>query len=213
MVAISLAEEAAKRSNAIVTPPLWFGWSPHHLALPGTISIRAEMLIEVMFDIVKSLATHGFTGFVVINGHRMVNIPWLQISAERAQRELDVRMAIFDPSYMSKELADELGFGEIGHAEEIETSHMLHVMPHLVRMDRARNHGPEETLHYHIDPRSSRDTLCYVPTTAKRLKEVSRVSGGTGGRPKLASSEKGKRLHEHLVDRLVEVIHEFQRKA
>jgi creatinine amidohydrolase len=212
MVAIKLAEEAAQSSNAIVTPPLWFGWSPHHLALPGTISIRAEVLIELIYDVFASLATHGCNRFIVINGHRMVNVPWLQIAAERAQRQLDVRVAIFDPAYMSKELGEGLGFGEIGHAEEIESSHMLHIMPHLVRMEQATDYAAGESVHYHIDPRSRKDTLCYVPTTAKALGQAAKTSGGTGGKPSGSSPEKGRILHEHLLTRLIEVIREFQRK-
>ena len=48
MVAIALAEEAAKKTDVLVAPPLWMGWSPHHMALPGTITIRPEILIEFM---------------------------------------------------------------------------------------------------------------------------------------------------------------------
>ena len=47
MVAIALAEEAAQKTNVLVAPPLWTGWSPHHMALPGTITIRPEILIEL----------------------------------------------------------------------------------------------------------------------------------------------------------------------
>ncbi len=66
-VAITLAEEAAKETDAILVPPMWFGWSPHHMVLPGTITIRAEVLIEVLFDIISSLNTHGIQNFVVVN--------------------------------------------------------------------------------------------------------------------------------------------------
>ena len=97
-VALNLAEDAAKKAGVLTVPPIWFGWSPHHLVKPGTISIRAEVLIELLFDAVQSLAVHGFKNFVVINGHRIVNISWMQISAERAQRELSVKMMIFDPA-------------------------------------------------------------------------------------------------------------------
>lgn len=212
MLAIRLSEDAAQRTKAIVTPPLWFGWSPHHLALPGTISVRAEILMEVLFDILRSLAFHGFDRFIIVNGHRIVNIPWMQISAERAQRELGVKVAIFDPAYMGKEIADKLGFGEIGHAEEIETSQMLHAMPHLVQMKKVKDYDrPPKRKLYHVDPRILKDTLCYFPSTAKSMKQISKISGGVSGRPSLATLEKGKRLHEHLVTRLVEVIHEFQR--
>ena len=211
MVAIRLAEDAAQRTNAIVTSPLWFGWSPHHLALPGTISIRPQILIEMLFDVLSSLATHGFRRFVIVNGHRIVNIPWIQICAEKAQRELGVRVAVYDPAYMSKEIADRIGFGELGHAEEIETSHMLHIMPHLVRMEKARDYLPPERKLYHVDPRTPEDTLCYVPGTAKDLEQTAGKSGGSSGRPTMATAEKGKQLHEHLVARLIEVIDELSK--
>jgi creatinine amidohydrolase len=206
MVAIGLAEDAALRTNAIVTSPLWFGWSPHHMALPGSISIRPQILSELLFDILSSLAHHGFDRFIIVNGHRIVNIHWIQISAEKAQRELRVTVAIFDPAFMSKEIVDQIGFGHVGHAEEIETSHMLHIMPHLVRMDKAKDSPPLEKKLYHVDPRISKDTLCYVPGTAKDLKQKAQKSGGVSGRPSLATAEKGKQLHEHLVARLVAVI-------
>jgi len=212
MVAIRLADDAAQRTNAIVAPPLWFGWSPHHLVLPGTISIRPEILIEILFDIMSSLATHGFRRFVIVNGHRIANIPWIQICAEKAQRELDVKVVIFDPAYMSKEIADQMGFGEVGHAEEIETSHMLHIMSHLVRMEKAKDYVSPERALYHVDPRNPKDTLCYVPGSAKDVKQTVGESGGTSGRPSLATAEKGKELHDHLVARLIEVITELNER-
>ena len=211
MVAIRLAEDAAERTNAIVTPPLWFGWSPHHLALPGTISIRPQILIEILFDVLSSLGTHGFDRFVIVNGHRIVNIPWIRISAEKAQRELGVKVAIFDPAYMSKKIVEAIGFGGVGHAEEIETSHMLHIMPHLVRMERATDYVIPERKLYYVDPRTPKDTLCYVPGTAKDLQQTAKESGGTTGRPSQATPEKGRKLHEHLVMRLIEVIAELNK--
>ena len=56
----------------------------------------------MLFDALSSLATYGFNRFVIVNGHRIANIPWIQISAEKARRELGVRVAVYDPAYMSK---------------------------------------------------------------------------------------------------------------
>jgi len=78
MVANSVAEAAAVKAKVLVAPPLWFGWSPHHLVLPGTITIRAEVLIEVVYDMIKSLHHHKFAKFILLNGHRIVNVTWLQ---------------------------------------------------------------------------------------------------------------------------------------
>ncbi len=55
MVAMTLAQDAAAKTNVPVAPPLWFGWSPHHMVLPGTITIRPEILAEMAFDIISSL--------------------------------------------------------------------------------------------------------------------------------------------------------------
>ena len=108
-------------------------------------------------------------------------------------------------------VVDRLGLGEVGHAEEIETSHMLHIMPQAVEMEKARDYLSRERKLYHVDPRIPKDTLCYVPGPAKELGETAEESGGTHGRPSLASAEKGKQLHEHLVARLVEVIDELNK--
>ena len=205
--AIALADDASARTGAVVTPPLWFGWSPHHLVLPGTISVRAEVLTEVLYDIISSLHKHGGRGFVVVNGHRIVNIPWMQLAAQRAQENLGVRVSIFDPAYMSKEISGALGFGPIGHAEEAETSHMLFKYPELCKMEKAFDFVPAHARpFYSVDPSYPGDTQCYVPSTVNDARTTVERSKGTAGRPTSASAEKGVKYHDHLVARLVSVI-------
>ncbi len=206
MVAIALAEAAGEKASAVVAPPLWFGWSPHHMVLPGTITVRPEVLVELVFDVMASLSRHGFSAFVLINGHRIVNLSWLQIAAERAKRTLGVKVALFDPAYMSKGITREMGWGEIGHAEEIETSHLWHCYPDLVRTERAKDNPHRHTPLYHVDPKYPEDTLCYVPSTVAEQERTVLPFGGTSGEPSKASREGGKKYHDHLVDRLVEVI-------
>ncbi len=210
-VAVSLAIDAAKKSEVLVAPPLWTGWSPHHLVRPGTISIRAEVLIELLFDTISSLASHGFVHFVVVNGHRVVNISWMQIAAERAQRELKVQVALFDPAWMSKEFS---GFSDpIGHGEEIEISHMLHCFPHLIDLQQAEDNAAGERELYHVDPADRRDSLCYVPATVEDMEKIAVTSGDTiTGRPSLATAEKGRAYHEHLVKRLMQVLEQMRQE-
>lgn len=210
-VAITLAEDVSAELGVLVAPPLWYGWSPHHLVQPGTVSVRAEVLLELLFDMIESLAKHGFKKFVTINGHRIVNISWMQIAAERAQRKLDVKVVLFDPAYMSKEIADELHFGPIGHADELETSHMVYRYPHLIDLARACDNPHTERELHHVDPRVRSDTLCYVPATIDEWKNVLERTGDTiGGKPTASSTENGKRYHEHLVKRLVQVVEELK---
>lgn len=101
----------------------------------------------------------------------------------------------------------QLGFGAIGHGEEIEISHMCHIHPALVRLAEAGDNPHRETPLYHLDPHDPRDTLCYVPTTREALQRTFDETGDTvTGNPTRASAEKGKTYHDHLVNRLVEVL-------
>ena len=213
MVAMTLAQDAASKTGVPVAPPLWFGWSPHHMILPGTITIRPDILAEMAFDIISSLHHHGFEKFVLINGHRIVNITWLQIAGERAKRELGVKISIFDPAYMSKTLTGTLGWGAVGHAEEIEGSHMMYRYPDLVKMDRAIDNPHPKADLYSVDPSYRDDTLCYVPSSPGEMKRLTLKSKGTTGEPSKATVEGGKIYHDHLVSRLVQVITQLKSKA
>ncbi len=210
MVAMTLAEDASVKTGIPVAPPLWFGWSPHHMILPGTITIRPEILVEIAFDIIESLHQHGFQNFILINGHRIVNIAWLQMAGERAKRKFGVKVAIFDPAYMSKSLTTDLGWGEVGHAEEIEGSHMMYRFPEFVKMERAIDNPHKKKDLYSVDPSFSGDTLCYVPSSPEEMRQLTAVSGGTTGEPSKATKQGGKAYHEHLTALLIAVIHQLE---
>ena len=210
LVAMTLAGDAAARTGTLAAPPLWFGWSPHHMVLPGTITIRPDLLAEIAFDMVASLHHHGFDNFVFINGHRIVNITWMQIAGEKAKRELGVKLVIFDPAYMSKTITKKLGWGSVGHAEEIEGSHMMYRYPDLVKMDRAVDNPHGKTPLYSVDPSFEGDTLCYVPSSPAEMQALTEKSGGTTGEPSKATAAGGKAYHDHLVARLVAVIQMLQ---
>lgn len=209
-VAITLAEDAAKETDAVVTPPVWFGWSPHHMVRPGTITIRPEVLADLTYDIMASLAQHGLKKIILINGHRIVNVVWMQIAAERAQRELGVTVKIFDPAYMSKDIVGELDFGPVGHAEEVETSHMMYRYPELVHLEKAKDNPIQDTPLYSVDPCYVHDTLCYVPSSFEHAKKNAAIAGGVTGEPSKSDAEKGRIYHEHLVKNLVTVIRSLQ---
>src|SRR3989344_3354544 len=109
-VAISLAEDVAKQTNTILTPPIWFGDSPHHLAFPGTISIKTETMTEYVKDVIRSLAKHGFKKIVIINGHKITNLDALH-SATRNLKEFEfpeIFMAVNDPIKIGANIANKI---------------------------------------------------------------------------------------------------------
>lgn len=207
LVAIRLAEDAARATKTIVAPPCWYGWSPHHMAYPGTISIIPETLTRVLYEVLRSLIYHGFKRLIVINGHRMANLPPLQIAASRIRNETGAYVTIADPFYIGDTMSREIREsppGGIGHAEELETSHMMYIFPELVNIKKAVKNLPKKKKFHVADPYVEADRT-FTPSTLESFRQATKPSGVTGD-PTLSTLEKGKRLHKALVDNLVELI-------
>jgi creatinine amidohydrolase len=64
-----VAQGVGAATGALVAPTLGFGMAQHHMAFPGTMTLRPQTLLAVMVDLLGSLARHGFERCLVINGH------------------------------------------------------------------------------------------------------------------------------------------------
>jgi creatinine amidohydrolase len=64
-----IAHRVGETLGALVAPTLPLGMAQHHLAFPGTASLRPTTLIALIVDLVNSLARHGFDHFYFLNGH------------------------------------------------------------------------------------------------------------------------------------------------
>ena len=212
--AIALCEDAAKKSGVLVTPPLWFGDSPHHLGFPGTISLKSETLILVIKDIVHTLYQNGFRRFILLNGHKGTNLAPMTVAARGLlEYELkDIRIAITDPLYLCTN-ADIKGDVAEHHAGILEISHVMYKFPGLVKEDKQNDDPVDLTgiFNGYIKPDlfgpakgvfadvlwSSRDQRAFAPT-------------GSFSDSSKASAEIGKEYHENMVENLVEFINWFK---
>ena len=68
-IPLALADAASQQTGVLVAPPLNFGCSPYFLSYPGTISLRASTLLDVVEDLVRSVYGQGFRRILVLNGH------------------------------------------------------------------------------------------------------------------------------------------------
>jgi len=64
-----VAQGVGERLSAMVAPPLNFGMAQHHMAFPGSMTLRPETMLAVLLDLLTSLAVHGFERCLIINGH------------------------------------------------------------------------------------------------------------------------------------------------
>jgi creatinine amidohydrolase len=140
-----LAQEVAERlGTALVAPTIRVGVSPHHMAFPGTISLRPETFEAVCSDYCRSLAAHGFRTILCFSAHGG-NFAPLAAMEQRLDDLVgpDCRVLVF---------ADLLGLVRVwrssvedgggrpedvgGHADVAESSVYAHLRPGDVRTDR-----------------------------------------------------------------------------
>jgi creatinine amidohydrolase/Fe(II)-dependent formamide hydrolase-like protein len=65
-----IAREAERADEAILVGPTFaVGMAQHHMAFPGTITLRPSTFIAAVRDWTESLAAHGFERLYWLNGH------------------------------------------------------------------------------------------------------------------------------------------------
>lgn len=210
LVAITLAEDTAQRTDVLVTPPIWFGDSAHHSAFPGTITLRTETMSALVTDVCRSLARHGFDRIILINGHKGSNLPGL-VTAVRGlhERELPgVMFAVADPLHLARSAAGEIKETNEHHCGELELSHIHYRFPGLIRMDKLTDAGVDFD---HVfggfvgndlfGPAPDGVEIMWSGAEQRAFTPTGQFSSSVG-----VTEDKGKRYHDHIVARMCELV-------
>lgn len=139
IIATWLAEEIRQRLPVVIAPLINASFYPAFTEYPGSISLRRETARDVVVDTCTSLAGFGLSRFYVIN----TGLSTLQPLAE-ARRLLDqhVTLEYLDLDEALQSLPAGLLEQQYGsHADEHETSLMLHIAPEVVNMGLAVDDG------------------------------------------------------------------------
>jgi creatinine amidohydrolase len=135
---------AEKLGNALQAPSVNVGCSQHHMALPGTISLKPETLKSIVRDYCFSLAKHGFKNIIIFPSHGGNFDAIRDVVNELNQSLGKVNVAAYtDLKGLLRLLAEfSLKHGippdkSGAHAGESETSMVLAIRGDLVNMERA----------------------------------------------------------------------------
>lgn len=132
-LATGVLEKISAKTGVVVAPVLLVGYSEYHSGFPGTLSIKPDTMVQVLFETAQMLLKYGFRRLMFFNSHGGNNIVQQKIIHRINQETEAVAAAIGYGGPIQVE--DEEFFD--WHAGIEETSDMLYLKPELVRMERA----------------------------------------------------------------------------
>ena len=191
IMATWLGEQVIARLPVVLAPLINASFYPAFVEYPGSISLRYETARDVITDTCSSLAHFGLSRFYVINTGLSTLRPLAEVKALLGDE------FVFDYLNLDTALQDlpedflQQRYGS--HADEQETSLMLHIAPEVVDMSRAVDDGVEG------EGRLTR-------TRGQGLWSES----GVFGQASLASAGKGKVIAEILLQHVLTRIEHFE---
>lgn len=141
---VAVLERVAADLPALIAPLLPVGRADHHMAFPGTVTVRHETLHATIRDWSDSFFKHGFRHVLVYSGHGGNAVPLARIIADLVAEDAGRSIIgctdwnVYDGTLFPQAAALGVGQFEAGwHAGELETSMILALEEKLVLMDRA----------------------------------------------------------------------------
>ena len=192
---------------ALILPTMSIGKSNEHSAFPGTLTLSAETLGRLWYEVCESVHRTGVRKVVFVNSHggqpQVVEIVCRELRVKLGMLAVSSQWSRFtDMSDLFTSTERKHGI----HAGEIETSAMLYLHPRLVDMSLAE------------DFRSLSQTL---ETECEILMPASHAVGfgwqmqdinpkGACGNAALADAKRGQMAIERAASRLIKLISEVE---
>lgn len=204
-----IAEEAGRQGIVVaVAPAIPLGVSGHHMAFPGTVTLRPRVFEEVVGDVGASLARHGWKRLLFVNGHGGNSHALASAIARLAE---DYPGVLFLLHEWWNLIADRLGdILEVGlfHACEGETSFAMAVGQRVLG-DRLQAELPRAKSRF-----LSFNMLEPSLKVGFPLPPMERITkSGVVGDPTKASAAKGEAMIHEAVERTMLLLKEMARDA
>lgn len=220
VVAASLGPLQTLQATAESPLPVFFlptqsvGLSPEHAAFAGTLTLKPETLIRLWTDIAESVKAAGFNKLVFLNAHGG-HVGAMDVVARDLRARLG--MLVYSVNWYQLPLTNEQGedlnslfsphehrFGV--HAGDVETSAMLALQPHRVRMDLAQNFPSS------AEQRAANFPILGNGRSAKLAWQMQDYNpAGAAGNAAAATAQKGQALVEAAGRSLAQLLLEIDR--
>ena len=186
----------------LICPPVTYGLSGHHMAFPGTVTVRPETLVHIYEDIVLSLHKHGFKKFIFVNGHggnrTALNMAITELYEEHGILAYWTGMGSPFVKGMFKDIMDP-DQTMFGHACEIETSQVMYLAPWAARENRVKGEVQDSIYTRKI----FKDGGCPVNW------RTDASANGALGDARKASAELGKKMTDKILDEVEKLINQL----
>ncbi|MCZ6711220.1 MAG: creatininase family protein [Gammaproteobacteria bacterium] len=192
-----LLDAAVRERNVLVAPPILHGWFPAFRDYPGTEIADPAVFQAYVTAVAESLIRHGATRLVFLNTgiSRATGLPLAIVARDiRANHDIATLVVSWD-DLESSEIDALLDQKRGGHADEAETSIILHLRPDLVNMERAVTAYRGE----------AKPQIGYRPGKFNRATEP-----GLFGDPTLATAAKGEKLLEIMRRNWLHALDQFE---
>jgi len=198
MQAQALAAEAAKRANQrgariCVLPAIPFGNNAQQLDQIATIHLKTSTALAILRDVIESLKQQNIRKIVILNSHGGNEFkPMVRDICHEAQ----VIIVVMDWWRMEAEFVRSIIEVPGDHADELETSLIMHLRPELVDLDSA---GPGEKRAFAIAELSQPGVWTPRPW--------SRTHPDTGsGDPRRATANKGHAIFDRIAGKISDLL-------
>jgi creatinine amidohydrolase len=194
---------AEKHINVVITHPVPYGVSPHHMAFPGTVTLRIETFINLIRDICMSLSKHGFKKIIIINGHGG-NDSALLVALQELKEQTNSEIYLINWWDLAIDEIRKISEPPFYHACDTETSMAYALGQHVDRTKlkgEVRKSKPKFVKH---------DFLAGGPTVyAANVSMTELTSTGSVGDPSKATKEKGEKILSAVIERACEFVQDI----
>ncbi|TLY12131.1 MAG: creatininase family protein [Thaumarchaeota archaeon] len=203
--------------TVLVLPTLNFGVSWYHRNFSGSVWLSPGLFVDVVVEICKSLTKHGYVRKVIVNCHGG-NAATLTVAINRFYEETGERVLLAQWWEVASDVLKDMMVSGLIHAEEAETSLAL-ALGQRVLMEKAsrdafdrgktvRERGYAWSRHAKYDATFKGG---FVNPPMDMIDEISQ--SGVVGDSTLATKEKGTKILDTLITRLLEVCEDLGRQS